>query len=78
MNGLNYGTTRTFSGAKVTGSPQMWPAAGPSAQAFGAGYVAPVQGPAALLSPTHGFGVALWAGVGALGLLVAVRYLLPN
>lgn len=80
MPALNYGTTRSFAGVKSTRAPQYASPSflTPSAAAFGPDYTIPTASYGGSLAPVHGFGVALWTGVGAICLLVFVRSMLPN
>lgn len=81
MSGLNL---RIGAGAQVKAGPPAaggasYPAASTAGEAgFGPGYTATgTPDTKTALFPNDPFGVALWVGVGALGLLVLIRYSLP-
>jgi hypothetical protein len=46
--------------------------------AFGPGFTSAGPTTADVLKPNDGFGVAFWAGVAAIGLLVFIRHSLPS
>lgn len=81
MAGLNL---QLGAGAQVrSGAPQPGTASYPAPRsigeaAFGPGYTAAgVPSTGAMLAPNDPFGVALWTGVLAIGLLLFIRYSLP-
>lgn len=66
----NYGSAASYaSGVTPTSA---------TAAAFGPGFTSPTPTAAQVLAPNDGFGIAVWAGVVAIGLLVFVRYSLPR
>lgn len=77
MAGLNLGVNGVVTGR----TPSYGNIAQPSSvseAAFGIGGTSTAPTDSSLLKPVHGFGVALWTGVLAIGLLVLVRKSLPN
>lgn len=83
MAGLNL-YAGGFGGVKGTTAPQYGSAQsydnGVSAQsaAFGGPFTTPTFSNGQMVSPKHGFGLAVWIGVGAIVGLAALRSSLPN
>lgn len=79
MAGLNLSLgagAQVRSGAPVPGNAN--PAATIGELAYGPGYTAAgVPSTGSMLAPNDPFGVALWTGVLAVGLLLFIRYSLP-
>jgi hypothetical protein len=62
-----YGSASSYaSGSSVTSSAFAGPSTNPT----------PTLGQS--LAPTHGFGLAVWLGIGSIGLLALLRNSLPN
>jgi len=83
MAGLNL-YAGGFGGVRSTPQPQYGSAASYSsgASATSAAFAGPSTTPTAstaqIISPKNGFGLAVWMGVGAIGLLALIRSSLPN
>lgn len=78
MSGLNLGVMGGVKAGTGTGYATSAPASATQA-GFGPGYTqagAPSDG--SCLAPNDGFGLALWSGVIALGLLLLIRHSLPS
>lgn len=71
VNGVIQGSAPSYSSVGVS-APTVTEAA------FGAGNTSATPSPNEGLKPKYGLGFTFWAGVVAIGLLVAVRRSLPN
>jgi hypothetical protein len=77
MAGLSLGVNGVIAGSAPSYGSMSSPST-VSEAAFGIGGTAPAPSDKSALKPVHGFGVAVWTGVIAVGLLVLVRKSLPN
>lgn len=78
MSGLNL-NLGIGSQVAATGQVGSFPAATAGQAGFGPSFTStPVGSKAGALAPNDPFGIALWAGVGALAMLLFIRYSLPN
>lgn len=80
MAGNNWGTTRTLGGTRYTQAPQYAApqTLSPTASAFGPEFTTPTASYGQRVAPTHGFGIALWAGITGIVVLCTIRHFLPN
>jgi hypothetical protein len=78
MAGLNLGMNAVLSGGSAPSYGSVKQPSSVSEAAFGSGGTQSAPTDSSALKPVHGFGVAVWTGVIAIGLLVLVRKSLPN